>query len=49
MKRSSTSKHKKTGRLDASFKAKLVKSPKPGGWLYVYWPKSVAFLVRAAS
>jgi hypothetical protein len=33
----------KTGDLDVSFKAKLVKSPRPGGWLYVVWPKSVEF------
>ena len=37
------SKRKKTGRLDVSFKAKLVKSPKPGGWMYVVWPKSAEF------
>jgi Domain of unknown function (DUF1905) len=38
-----SSSSKKTGRLDVSFKAKLVKSPKPRGWLYVVWPKSVEF------
>lgn len=27
----------------ASFHAKLTRSPKPGGWTYVVWPKSVAF------
>src|SRR5262245_60807643 len=36
-------KPKKTGRLDVSFKAKLVRSPNPGGWVYVVWPKSVEF------
>ncbi len=43
MSASTTSRRKQTGRLDVSFKAKLVKSPKPGGWLYVVWPKSVEF------
>jgi hypothetical protein len=27
----------------ASFHAKLTKSPNPGGWTYVVWPKSVEF------
>jgi hypothetical protein len=26
-----------------SFKAKLQKSPKKGGWIYVVWPESVRF------
>ncbi len=43
MSASTTSKRKRSVRLDVSFKAKLVKSPKPGGWLYVVWPKSVEF------
>lgn len=34
---------KKTIRLDVSFKAKLLKSVRPGGWHYVVWPKSVEF------
>jgi hypothetical protein len=38
-----TSKRKKTGRIAVAFTAKLRKSPKPGGWVYVVWPKSVAF------
>ena len=29
--------------LNQSFTAPLVKSPKPGGWTYVVWPKSAAF------
>ena len=29
--------------LNRSFTAKLVKSPKPGGWTYVIWPESAAF------
>jgi len=36
-------KRKKTGPLDVSFSAKLEKSPKPGGWTYVVWPKSAEF------
>ena len=35
--------HKKAGPLDVSFTAKLEKSPKPGGWLYVVWPESASF------
>lgn len=31
------------GPLDVRFRAKLVRSPKPGGWVYVIWPKSAAF------
>jgi hypothetical protein len=27
--------------MNRSFKAKLQKSPKKGGWIYVVWPKSV--------
>jgi hypothetical protein len=29
--------------LNKFFKARLIKSPKPGGWTYVIWPKSAAF------
>jgi hypothetical protein len=29
--------------LNQSFTAPLIRSPKPGGWTYVIWPKSVAF------
>jgi hypothetical protein len=29
--------------LNKRFTAKLLKSPKPGGWTYVIWPESVAF------
>ncbi len=29
--------------LNRSFTATLIKSPKPGGWTYVIWPKSAAF------
>jgi Domain of unknown function (DUF1905) len=32
------------GPLDISFTAELEKSPKPGGWLYVVWPKSPTFV-----
>jgi hypothetical protein len=38
-----TSKRRKASPLDVSFTAKLVQSPKPGGWVYVVWPKSVSF------
>jgi hypothetical protein len=38
-----TSKRKKSGPLEVSFTAKLVQSPKPGGWVYVVWAKSVEF------
>jgi hypothetical protein len=38
-----TPKRKKTGPLDVSFRAKLVRSPAPGGWHYVVWPKSAEF------
>jgi hypothetical protein len=31
------------GKLNESFTARLLKSPKPGGWTYVTWPKSAAF------
>ena len=34
---------KKATKLEVSFRAKLMKSPKPGGWTYVIWPKSVEF------
>ncbi len=33
----------KTGPLDTSFTAELVKSPNPGGWTYLVWPESVEF------
>jgi hypothetical protein len=33
----------KSSPLDVSFTAKLVRSPKPGGWVYVVWPKSAEF------
>jgi hypothetical protein len=39
----SASKPKAARRLAVSFNAKLVKSPKPGGWVYVVWPKSTEF------
>jgi hypothetical protein len=42
-KQTTPSRQKKSARLDVSFKAKLVKSSKPGGWFYVVWPKSVEF------
>lgn len=29
--------------LNQSFSARLIKSPKPGGWTYVVWPKSAEF------
>ena len=29
--------------LNKSFTAKIRKSPKPGGWTYVVWPKSASF------
>jgi hypothetical protein len=29
--------------LNRSFTAKLLKSPKPGGWTYVVWPESASF------
>jgi len=29
--------------LNQSFTAPLIRSPKPGGWTYVIWPKSAAF------
>jgi hypothetical protein len=38
-----TTKRKKSSPLDVSFSAKLVQSPKPGGWVYVVWPKSATF------
>ena len=38
-----TTQPKKSTKLDVSFRAKLLKSPKPGGWTYVVWPKSVEF------
>jgi hypothetical protein len=31
-------------RLDKQFKAEIVKSPAKGGWSYVVWPESAAFL-----
>ncbi|HEX4038919.1 MAG TPA: DUF1905 domain-containing protein [Acidobacteriaceae bacterium] len=30
-------------RIEASFRAKLEKSPAKGGWTYVIWPQSVEF------
>lgn len=30
-------------KLNESFMARLLKSPKPGGWTYLIWPKSAAF------
>lgn len=30
-------------KLNKSFRAQLLKSPKPGGWTYVVWPQSAAF------
>jgi hypothetical protein len=41
--KTTASKRKKTGPLDASFRAKLQKNPTPGGWVCVVWPKSVEF------
>jgi hypothetical protein len=38
-----TTKQKKAGPLDVSFSAVLERSPKPGGWVYVVWPKSAKF------
>ena len=29
--------------LNQSFSARLIKSPKPGGWTYVIWPESAKF------
>lgn len=29
--------------LSKSFRAQLLKSPKPGGWTYVIWPESATF------
>jgi hypothetical protein len=39
----SASKPKKAQRIAVSFRAKLERSPKPGGWVYVIWPKSASF------
>ena len=33
----------KGGSLDVTFSARLRRSPRPGGWTYLIWPKSVAF------
>src|SRR5271167_418517 len=30
-------------KLNRSFTAPLLKSPKPGGWTYVVWPESASF------
>jgi hypothetical protein len=38
-----TSNQKKAGPLKVSFTAKLERSPNPGGWTYVVWPKSAEF------
>lgn len=35
--------HTKAGPLDVSFSAALQRSPEPGGWVYVIWPRSAAF------
>jgi Domain of unknown function (DUF1905) len=35
--------HTKHGALDVAFRARLLRSRKPGGWTYVVWPESVAF------
>ena len=37
------SRPKKTGPLDVSFTAKLERSSRPGGWVYVVWPESAQF------
>jgi uncharacterized protein DUF1905 len=29
--------------LNKSFRAEILKSPKPGGWTYVIWPESASF------
>ena len=29
--------------LNKTFRAQLLKSPKPGGWTYVIWPESASF------
>jgi hypothetical protein len=34
---------KPVGRLDETFTATLEKSPNPGGWSYVVWPKSAEY------
>ena len=31
------------GSLNKAFEAKILKSPKPGGWSYVIWPESAAY------
>jgi hypothetical protein len=36
-------KRKKTGPLAVNFNARLEQSPKPGGWVYVVWPKAAEF------
>jgi hypothetical protein len=33
-----------TQELDATFEARILKSPARGGWGYVIWPESAAFL-----
>jgi hypothetical protein len=30
-------------KLNRTFTAQLLKSPKPGGWTYVIWPQSASF------
>jgi hypothetical protein len=30
-------------KLNQTFTAQLLKSPKPGGWTYVIWPQSASF------
>ena len=32
-----------TVKLNKSFRAQLLRSPKPGGWTYVVWPESAVF------
>lgn len=39
----SLSKRKRTGALEVTFRARLRKTPKTGGWVYVVWPKSATF------
>ncbi|MER7011432.1 hypothetical protein ABT324_08400 [Saccharopolyspora sp. NPDC000359] len=34
--------------MDGTFTAELRRSPEPGGWTYVVWPRSVEHPARAA-
>jgi hypothetical protein len=34
---------RKANMLNQSFTAPLIRSPKPGGWTYIIWPKSASF------